>query len=346
MISNFTRSSSVVFDTPLLITGGCVRQCLRVILTLILVNPMTSLAFAEDSQPNYVVLPVEVRKAEVRVVEQVPPSISIPPHVLAPFVGRPLLMDEMSGIPHGRALIGVGGQSMWGQFNQFLATDLPASANGLYTTFRPDKEILDPASGETLAITAAFLGIARLDQNNDVAKLTLIESDQEVMVGDRLMPFHEASPALALTPVRSNADINAYVVQSAGSVGGSGSYSMVIISAGLKDGIDAGDILDVFSPGRQLLLTDQMPTIIRKGSEPCQPRRESLNMPGARLLGCKERAPSSRELTGRSSELIDLPEEKSGELIVYRAFDQVSFALLLEVDREIYVGDRVKAPRS
>ena len=148
MISNFTRSSSVVFDTPLLITGGCVRQCLRVILTLILVNPMTSLAFAKDSQPNYVVLPVEVRKAEVRVVEQVPPSISIPPHVLAPFVGRPLLMDEMSGIPYGRALIGVGGQSMWGQFNQFLATDLPASANGLYTTFRPDKEILDPASGE------------------------------------------------------------------------------------------------------------------------------------------------------------------------------------------------------
>ena len=197
MISNFTRSSSVVFDTPLLITGGCVRQCLRVILTLILVNPMTSLAFAEDSQPNYVVLPVEVRKAEVRVVEQVPPSISIPPHVLAPFVGRPLLMDEMSGIPYGRALIGVGGQSMWGQFNQFLATDLPASANGLYTTFRPDKEILDPASGETLAITAAFLGIARLDQNNDVAKLTLIESDQEVMVGDRLMPFHEASITLS-----------------------------------------------------------------------------------------------------------------------------------------------------
>ena len=346
MISNFTRSLSVVFDTPLLITGGCVRRCLRVILTLILVSPITSVAFAEDSQPNYVVLPVEVREAEVRVVEQVPQSISIPPHALAPFAGRPLLMDEMSGIPYGRALIGVGGQSMWGQFNQFLATDLPESANGLYTTFRPGKEILDPASGQTLAITAAFLGIARLDQNNDVAKLTLIESDQEVMVGDRLMPFHEAPPALALTPVRSNADINAYVVQSSGSVGGSGSYSMVIISAGLKDGIDAGDILDVFSPGRQLLLTDQVSTIIRKGSEPCQPRRESLKMPGARLLGCKERTPSSRELTGRSSELIDLPEEKSGELIVYRAFDQVSFALLLEVDREIYVGDRVRASRS
>jgi hypothetical protein len=166
------------------------------------------------------------------------------------------------------------------------------------------------------------------------------------MVGDRLMPFLEAPPALALTPVRSNADIDAYVVQSPGLVGGSGSYSMVVISAGLKDGIDAGDILDVFSPGRQLLLTDQTSSVIRKGSEPCQARRESLKMPGARLLGCEERAPSSRELTGRSSELIDLPEEKSGELIVYRAFDQVSFALLLEVDREIYVGDRVKAPRS
>ncbi|MCP4953213.1 MAG: hypothetical protein GY922_15330 [Proteobacteria bacterium] len=346
MILNFTRSPSVVFDTSLLMTGGCVRQCLRVILTLILVNPIISLAFAEDSQPNYVVLPVEVRKAEVRVVEQVPPSISIPPHALAPFVGRPLLMDELSGIPYGRALIGVGGQSMWGQFNQFLATDLPASANGLYTTFRPGKEILDPASGQTLAMTAAFLGIARLDQNNDVATLTLIQSDREVMVGDRLMPFLEAPPALALTPVRSNADIDAYVVQSPGLVGGSGSYSMVVISAGLKDGIDAGDILDVFSPGRQLLLTDQTSSVIRKGSEPCQARRESLKMPGARLLGCEERAPSSRELTGRSSELIDLPEEKSGELIVYRAFDQVSFALLLEVDREIYVGDRVKAPRS
>ena len=346
MVTNFTRSSSVVFDAPLLITGRCVRQCLGVILTLILMNPMISLVFAGDSQPNYVVLPVEVRKAEIRVVEQVPPSISIPPHALAPFVGRPLLMDEMSGIPSGRALIGVGGESMWGQFNQFLATDLPASANGLYTTFRPGNEILDPASGQTLAVTAAFLGIARLDQNNDVAKLTLIESDQEVMVGDRLMPFHEAPPTLALTPVRSNADIDAYVVQSPGSVGGSGSYSMVIISAGLEDGIDAGDILDVFSLGRQVLLTDQMSPVIRKGSGSCQPRRESLKIPGARLLGCKERAPSSRELTGRSSELIDLPEEKSGELIVYRAFDQVSFALLLEVNREIYVGDRVKAPRS
>ncbi len=36
------------------------------------------------------------------------------------------------------------------------------------------------------------------------------------------MPFHEAPPAPALTPVRSNADIDAYVVQSPGSVGGSG----------------------------------------------------------------------------------------------------------------------------
>ena len=63
-----------------------------------------------------------------------------------------------------------------------------------------------------------------------------------------------------------------------------------------------------------------------------------------RMLRCDERVPSRRELIGKAAELVRLPEGHSGELLVIRVFERVSYALVRSAERAVRVGDRVVSP--
>ena len=44
-------------------------------------------------------------------------------------------------------------------------------------------------------------------------------------------------------------------------------------------------------------------------------------------------------------ETIKLPDERAGLLMVFRAFDRLAYALVLEITDTVQVGDRVANPR-
>lgn len=43
--------------------------------------------------------------------------------------------------------------------------------------------------------------------------------------------------------------------------------------------------------------------------------------------------------------LMKLPDERNGLLMVFRTFDRVSYALILDITNGVRVGDRLTAPR-
>jgi hypothetical protein len=46
---------------------------------------------------------------------------------------------------------------------------------------------------------------------------------------------------------------------------------------------------------------------------------------------------------GRPS-VVRLPEERAGELMVFRSFENVSYGLVMNTQRPVHVADRVKNP--
>ena len=144
-------------------------------------------ALDQQSLPDYRVLPVSVLSPEIRetaLTESIP---VLTPDVLAPFLGDPLLMDEVSGMLTGRVITGPEGNVLLGQFSPFLAQDLPVSKSGLYTVFREGDTLRHPVSGEYLATMAHVVGVARLDSPGEIAALTMIRSAEEAVPGDHLI---------------------------------------------------------------------------------------------------------------------------------------------------------------
>ena len=52
-----------------------------------------------------------------------------------------------------------------------------------------------------------------------------------------------------------------------------------------------------------------------------------------------------QDKTDATKPQIKLPDERNGLLMVFRTFDRVSYALVLEVTEVIRVGDRLGSPR-
>ena len=311
----------------------------------ILCGITTSNLLAEGVPAESIVLQVERLSPQVRTLNLEEEVLTISPDVIAPFMGHPVLMDELVDQPSGRVLVGLNGEIMFGQFSEFIAEDVPFSESGLYTIFRPDREVRHPLSGETLATKALVLGIARQTQSGEIATFEVIRGEQEMGIGDRLVPWRSEASLDAITPAIPGAalDINVYVVSTLSAVGGAGSYSVVIISEGESAGVQVGDLFTVKTPERQLLFTEREAIPVRTTSA-CGSSRESLLVSSGRIMECAERTPSRRELAGRSSEVVPLPETISGELLVFRVFDRVSFALVRKASRAIQVGDWVGSP--
>ena len=297
-------------------------------------------ALAQDSVAESVILPVEKRSPEVRITEHTQTVLTISPDVIAPFTGHPLLMEELDGRQTGRVLVGLNGEIMFGQFSEFIAEDVPVSGSGSYVLFRPDREITDPLTGEPLAVTAQFLGLARPTHTDELETFVVTQGEREIGIGDRLVAWEAQSPLQAIEPAVPSVSVDAYVASTLSAVGGAGSYSVVIISGGENIGIHTGDLLTVRSPERQLLLTERDHLPIRTTSA-CNASTSALLNSSARIIDCAERIPSQRELTGRSSEIIPLPPTDSGEVVVFRVFERVSFALIRKASRAIAVGDWV-----
>ena len=89
------------------------------------------------------------------------------------------------------------------------------------------------------------------------------------------------------------------------SVGMAGQNKVVVINKGTADGIQAGHVLAIVKTGRQLLDRSQ---------------------PGEKAL-------------------VKLPDERNGLLMVFRPFEKLSYALVLEITEAVRIGDRVTVPR-
>lgn len=253
---------------------------------------------------------------------------TLAPHLIEPFLTEPLVVDEqviqqaprIVGRTQERVLMASGDRAYVrssGTSPVLAGGDAPRH----FRIFRQAIPLKDPVSGEILGYEAQFLGNADLVRGESTetvidgkgksvveiipATIDVLAVKEEIRAGDRLLPA-PARSYTSYTPRAPQMDVDARVVSIYGSTAVAFAAQNQVVA------INRGS-RDGMEPGHVLTLMTQ----------------------GQRM----------KDVTDAKGTMIKLPNESNGMAMVFRTFDRVSYALLVEIREGVRVGDRLVKPQ-
>ena len=190
-----------------------------------------------------------------------------------------------------------------------------------FRVFRNPTLLKDPDTGETLGYEAQFVGkavLVRGESTQDTesadgkrvshivpATIDITAAKEEMRVGDRLLPEPERQ-FQSYTPRAPEGKVDGRVVSIYG--------SNAVVNASQNQVV-------VINRGR------------RNGVE--SGHVMAILQDGQRLV----------DNTDPAKALIKLPDERNGLLMVFKTFEKLSYALILDIKDTVRIGDRLAAPR-
>jgi LysM repeat protein len=236
---------------------------------------------------------------------------TIPYSVIASFLDRPSVIskDEVKRAPYVLALRGE--HDIAGEGDELYVKKLDAQTTGArYAVMHVEEPLDDPEGDRKLGYLAIYAGTAQLTRPGQIAKVTLTDSARETLQGDVLvsednMTTSDFKPHSPARPVAGK-----IIVVVAGS-DVAGQYDVVALNRGSSDGLDRGTVL--IAEEADASTDDECAHI--KDFSTC-------------LLH-----PS-----------VKLPSENAGTLLVFKTYEQMSYALVLHDTVPIQGHARVKSP--
>jgi hypothetical protein len=187
-----------------------------------------------------------------------------------------------------------------------------------FRLFRQLTPLQDPLTREVLGYEGRYVGTAEHVRDGGVPPAALaagvvvpstfkISSTRlEASVGDRLSPVPQQE-LVAYVPRAPAGDVDGRIVSIYGDGLRAGQNQVVVLNRGQKDGIERGNVLALWRTG--VIGTDTTTTA-----------------------------------TKTDKAALRLPDERHGLLFVFRVFERVSYALILNVQDPVRTGDRFTQP--
>ncbi|MBS7777429.1 LysM domain-containing protein [Acidovorax sp. CCYZU-2555] len=252
---------------------------------------------------------------------------TLPAHLIEPFLVQPLVVDAQVLTQAPRIVATTDERVIMGSADRAyvrgssgLVPQPDSERTRSWRIFRDAAALRDPDSGEILGYEAQYLGQAELIEGESLvsvqdakgkirettvpATIDILEAKGEIRAGDRLLPAPERTYS-NYVPHAAPANMKARVVSIYGdSAVKFGAQNQVV-------SINRGT-RDAMTAGQVLQLVTQGDVIVDK--------------------------------TGGKRERVQLPREHNGLAMVFRTFDRVSYALILDVRRPVVAGDHLIAP--
>ena len=170
--------------------------------------------------------------------------------------------------------------------------------------------------GEIIGYQLWEVARARVLTTEEPATLELIDSDIEVAAGDYVMSIDPYLYDLTFFPRPPEFPVpeDSQVIGLNGGEFAVGHYQVVALGIGESDGVEPGHTFSVFHPGEEV--RDTFYDGLRGRPKP----------------------------TGVSGRDVELPEQYVAQLMVFRAFDRVSYGLIMDGKRGVQTGDRLAHP--
>ncbi|MET0382550.1 MAG: LysM domain-containing protein [Burkholderiaceae bacterium] len=238
---------------------------------------------------------------------------SIPMNLIGPFLTDALVFNSNQLATAPRIVATQEGRVLLGRGDKAYVNGEVGNTRS-WQVFREPKPLVDPDTKEVLGYEARYVGSAEHVQDGEArpgAESRLSVPSTFVMTSTR----EDASVGDRLAPdsVRDFAPfvphapsgpMNGAVVSLYGDALSAGINQVVSLNRGARDGVERGNVLTLWHEGA--VTHDK--SAVDKGS------------------------------------LIKLPDERIGSLFVFRVFDRVSYALILEGTQPVVPGDRFSTP--
>ena len=174
-------------------------------------------------------------------------------------------------------------------------------ANISYGVYRKSKALVDPVSGDHLGYEVTHVSDAKLLSVGDPSTLTLTSNRKETITGDFILPLNTEATPSQYVQRLPKLLGDARIVSLVDAISQSGRNQVVVLNVGAESSIQTGDVLAVETSGHAI--TD------------------------------KHRS--------RKGDRVNLPNQRTGVVMVFKTFDKVSYALVMESTRPIKVNDFV-----
>lgn len=254
---------------------------------------------------------------------------TLDPGLLEPFLAEPIILNEdmLAMAPRivsagdTRVLLTRGDRAYARGVSQSPLVLRDPNRSEAYRVFRSARPLRDPITKAVLGYEAQYLGQALVVRSETTESVTQSDGQakpmpvpatidiqavkEEMRVGDRLLPEPPRQFTSYVPHAPQNMVDGSIVSVYGNAVALVGQNQVVVINKGTADGMEAGHVLAILKGGRQILDKSQ------EG----------------------ERAQ------------IKLPNERNGLLMVFRPFERLSYALVLEITDGVNIGDRVVTPR-
>lgn len=240
---------------------------------------------------------------------------AIPYNVIAAFIGRPsiLTIDEVKSGPHilslrDRHVIAGAGDDVY-------AVGIESAPEGThYNVVHVEAPLHDPETNKLLGYRGVYVGSGPVVMTGNPAKIKLTESALEALAGDRLFAENYSFNA-DFVPHAPAKDVSGVIFAVKG-VALAGQYEVIAINRGTQHGLEPGNVLAIMQTGE----------VVRDRYEDGR-SANPMNTP-----------------SGAFAKKVQLPSEQIGTAMVFKAYDNMSYALILEATNTIKIGDQIRNP--
>jgi len=290
------------------------------ILTLTYVNGMPQIQVARGSDG---VIRREGSDSSGRKVVKLTPSIhrqtlneaipSIPADAISQFLTRPRVVSEKvwADSPY---IVGSDDAHLVLAANNkvYIRGELDAERSR-YSIFREGNRLVDPDTDKLLGFEVIYAGDVKIQKYATPSTGLLLKTSREVLIGDRLLPTDKSAIDQQYFPRLPDGFVDGKIISLFDAISSIAKYQIAVINRGGKHNLQVGHLLATYKAGG--LARDRFldRTSRNRGDED---RLEIL-----------------------------LPDERSGIMMLFEVFDEVSYGLVLKSTQAISTLDRVDKPR-
>ena len=234
-------------------------------------------------------------------------STAIPtfsPNLVRSFLANTLVVDEKQLEAAPRIISGHEGRIILGPGDIAYARGVKNPRTTRYYAVRPGRTFTDPDTDEVLGYEAIYLGETRVKEHDDITTLKISRAEREINPGDRLLTVSSQEQVPYMPRPPSRQVTGKILAAAKEGVTEIGSLTVVVLNRGRRDGVE---------PGNVLALTRTGDTVRPAGSTD----------PGER---------------------VKLPDEQYGVVFVFKVYERLSYALVMNTTRSVKINDTVVTP--
>lgn len=269
------------------------------------------------------------------------PIQTIAPSVIEPFLSKPLVVTatELNSAPEivatqeDRVALGAGGIA--------YVKGLSQSQETRWQIFRRGDPLIDPETKEPLGYVGVYLGEAALARRGEPSTISITRATQEILRGDRLLPVPKENPIFYYVPRAPERPVSGRVIATYAGLSETGPLAIIVLSRGSRDGLEVGNVLALHRDARSARYASRTQALFgRQG-----PSGNNTPIPYYSPPSPSRDSPLiDRGTPIREADFSQLPAERYGLVMIFRAFDRASYGLVMQASRPVSVEDVVTNP--